>query len=1623
MKIPFQLLLTVTFIALIGLGSTAVAQAPLDSLKITYTQHTRVVVVGTYTNCHSEFVGMHPDPVGNGKDSDYIYKFDTGSTIGDGRTGPTPSEWTGMAEDIPGERITFLGGNASSSTPTWLFSGCEVFAWHAAAWAGFEAWVHYAIPENKKPTALFTHTEAEELLTIDFDASESDDEDGEVVSYAWDFDGDGSVDSNTGPFVSHKFEKRGTYEVRLVVTDDDGDDSAPFTATVTVEGPELQFTTTAEKYTKLTQSQPTMKLLAEEGEEIQVGDTVKVSIVIENTGEVPFEDVNLTAGLDDLEITADKPNTLAYVSALKESIGRLDPTASDTLVFLFKAAHEQEDVGLWVKSISGTIIHESVEDELHTVEITSCSAAKTDGLDSAADSEGCVNLTILPAPVVVNSTGDDPLDPDLDEEDGCSTGGSVMRDGQSEAECTLRAAMEIVAKRVDMQVIKIEFDIPGEETVHVIELNGPSLPVIDAPVSILGTSQPNGKVEIDGGLLQGGSLTRGFDLGGANHAVLVEGLAFYGFPGIVLAIGGQGSVVENCYIGSDWARSFSSTDDEVIGSLRNGGVAIMVTGSGARIGGYSGEGNLIVGSSYGVFVEGADDVEILGNEIGILESPHSESGVEVSASDNVTIGSSDAPNTIEYNVGHGIIIDGFSEDYRIEGNTIKSNRLDGVHITQAGAGTSESIVGGDEAGYGNTIQANKGAGIRIDGPSSASESFSPALMIQGNTIKANEQIGIAMSGASAVLVGGSSGTPGQGAGNDIEDGIRLDSGYSVHIRGNRITRLEPEAGFSSAGDVIFVRGTRNVIGGETAADGNVIYGVPAPDDETGSPDDGDASGFGITDEGSETLIQRNTVGVEGALYTGVVLRGALARLIENVISGNTSVGVSVRSLADIHGNLIGTSESGNGANGNGGAGVELWVGATVGGVKDDEECIAPCNVISGNGGPGILVHPEASGARIQGNHIGVGLDGLSLVGNAQSGILALANNVVIGGTNDVELFECKGACNIIAANGEDGIRNFKAEQYSALHSGSPSSTMGTGEKGASGFVVEGNFIGTGLGIAGSGNAGHGIALGGLGGNHRIGGTSTGAGNLISGNGRAGVVVMASTKSAFFKGTQWVGGKGNAIRGNRIVNNAGGAIDLYPNYVLPGGDGWTSISTEDRSYGPNAMINWPYLIESTRTFNQSDILLLWKGSEGASGQFSLDVYTSANCNGAIGNAENYFVSRNLSFPVAGSAGVDTVRIDVPFIPSQPYYTATITDSQGNTSELSNCRLAGERPDKALTSLEPGVRQQINTILLTLGAADSESAAKIAQGLDVLVLEFAEPTGEDSFENTAAISPLGGYVVPKSVLTGYWELLEIGLPVATRYDVCLPAAGVVTPGEAVVLGRDATSAGLWRAYPTRTENVEGTAYLCADAVPLKQFAIGSGSAPVLPSPELVWPASEASDVNVGVPFTWEPVTGATSYHMQVASDPHFTNLVFEQGQLAGPSATPTTLVRNVHHYWRVRAYMGAEAGPWSVPRRFLSSLTMVGLDDETILPAEFVLEQNYPNPFNPSTVIAFALPEAGLVELRVADMLGRRVATMVRGRMAAGHHQVQFDASRLASGVYIYQLVAGRTVLSKKMTLVK
>ncbi|MDX2128750.1 MAG: T9SS type A sorting domain-containing protein [Chloroherpetonaceae bacterium] len=117
------------------------------------------------------------------------------------------------------------------------------------------------------------------------------------------------------------------------------------------------------------------------------------------------------------------------------------------------------------------------------------------------------------------------------------------------------------------------------------------------------------------------------------------------------------------------------------------------------------------------------------------------------------------------------------------------------------------------------------------------------------------------------------------------------------------------------------------------------------------------------------------------------------------------------------------------------------------------------------------------------------------------------------------------------------------------------------------------------------------------------------------------------------------------------------------------------------------------------------------------------------------------------------------------------------------------------------------------------------------------------------------------------------------------------------------------------------------------------------------------------------------------------------------------------------------VGDWTATWSNFARQTTALS-VGGRAEAVNPVQsFELSQNYPNPFNPSTTINYRLAKAGLVSLKVYDVLGRQVASLVNGRQGVGTYSVQFNASNLSSGVYFYRLQVGEFSESRKMNLVK
>ena len=107
---------------------------------------------------------------------------------------------------------------------------------------------------------------------------------------------------------------------------------------------------------------------------------------------------------------------------------------------------------------------------------------------------------------------------------------------------------------------------------------------------------------------------------------------------------------------------------------------------------------------------------------------------------------------------------------------------------------------------------------------------------------------------------------------------------------------------------------------------------------------------------------------------------------------------------------------------------------------------------------------------------------------------------------------------------------------------------------------------------------------------------------------------------------------------------------------------------------------------------------------------------------------------------------------------------------------------------------------------------------------------------------------------------------------------------------------------------------------------------------------------------------------------------------------------------------------------IPLLGVTDSTYLGVD-EYEYPVSFSLGQNYPNPFNPVSRISYSLPYPSLVKLKVFDLLGNEIATLVNEEQSAGKYEIEFNGSNLASGIYFYRIIAGDYTAVKKMLLLK
>jgi hypothetical protein len=156
---------------------------------------------------------------------------------------------------------------------------------------------------------------------------------------------------------------------------------------------------------------------------------------------------------------------------------------------------------------------------------------------------------------------------------------------------------------------------------------------------------------------------------------------------------------------------------------------------------------------------------------------------------------------------------------------------------------------------------------------------------------------------------------------------------------------------------------------------------------------------------------------------------------------------------------------------------------------------------------------------------------------------------------------------------------------------------------------------------------------------------------------------------------------------------------------------------------------------------------------------------------------------------------------------------------------------------------------------------------------------------------------------------------------------------------------------------------------------------------------------------------------------------TNVDFYAALRAGNQLlwTSPVLAKGTHNFkLRVTGTKNpSSANTWvAIDRAYVIDTSgTTGVNSSTSLLKDYNLFQNYPNPFNPSTIIQYQLPANGMATIKVFDVLGREIITLVNGYKAHGIYTISFDAKKLTSGIYFYQLRSGNFISTKKMIVMK
>ncbi|MGH9838271.1 MAG: hypothetical protein ACREEM_05760 [Blastocatellia bacterium] len=757
------------------------------------------------------------------------------------------------------------------------------------------------------------------------------------------------------------------------------------------------------------------------------------------------------------------------------------------------------------------------------------------------------------------------------------------------------------------------------------------------------------------------------------------------------------------------------------------GVLIGDGSSNNTIGGTTPEArNIISGNGLsGVSLAGNGN-QILGNYIGTNAAGNASlsnfiSGVLAGGTNNTLGGTTaGARNVISGNSSSNVSIYSSDPSNRVQGNYIGLDSSGTFALANPDLGVliegdSNFIIGGTEAGAGNVISGHV-VGVLISGTGGGGM----GNKIQGNFIGANATgaarvpnfTGVQIQNASDNIVGGTvAGARNVISGNTIGVTIINDPRASGNnkVQGNFIgTDRLGDSRLGNGVGVNIVASDGNIVGGTTTEARNVISG--------------NATGVRISDLGTNNQVLGNFIGVDaggsvgtfvndlGNTLNGVTITDAPSNIIggatagaRNIISGNKQHGVLIAGANStenkVQGNYIGLNATGAAKLGNAINGVHIEngaSGATIGGATAGAR-----NVISGNGVNGVAISgADATGNRVQGNLIGTDVNGAIDLGNNSNGVsIDNARGNIIGGTTNLERNVISGNNAMgIAIQGSGATMNQSLGNFIGVNAagtadlgntsdgvfinGASGNTIGGTAAGArnvisgndghgislrgNGNLVQGNFIGADItGAAALGNLIFGVSILNASNNtigNTIGGTAANAGNTIAFNGAGGVVLTMPGS---------VPVTGNAILSNSIFSNTGPVLPDMGLGIDLGADGVTPNDSGDADPGPNNLQNFPALTSiitgSGNTTIQGTL------NSAANTAFRLEFFSNAACDpSGNGEGQNFIGSTMVTTNASGAASFN-VTFQIAVVAGR-FFTATATDSNNNTSEFCQCRLA-------------------------------------------------------------------------------------------------------------------------------------------------------------------------------------------------------------------------------------------------------------------------------------------------------------------------------------------------------------